>query len=327
MIEFLEGFDHYKKADALIKYSDSTISNISPDYAIGKGMGANFLGSYILKTIASDSIFVFGCYYRFSFVSSTSEFIWSLRESGTEHCSVRMNTSRYLTFTRNGSVLATSTNTLSINTWYHIEAKVKIHDSAGTYEVRVDGTPTGWLSGSGVDSRNGGTGVANQFYMGCGGYTSAYVDDLYLLNSTPPLNDFIGPSKIFTIYPTEAGSYSQFTPSYLSDNLNNVNEPVLDGDQSFNYSSGSAIDTFKFSPATSGSILGIQINTTARQDTGSSRSLVPQLLSSGSLISGSSTTLGVAYKDIQTKFETDPLGNNWTQATIESTEFGYKLET
>lgn len=117
--------------------------------------------------------------------------------------------------TAGGTILATSAvNTVITGTWYHIEAKVVLHDSTGSVEVRVNNTTVINFSG---DTKNGGTeAVISRFRIGdpAQGSVRANVDDVYLLNGAGTSNnDFIGDSRIYNLLPNGNGNYSQFLGS------------------------------------------------------------------------------------------------------------------
>ncbi len=75
-------------------------------------------------------------------------------------------------------------------TWKYVEVKVKVHASAGTVDVQVNGASV--LSLSGLDTDNGGSKVECEFFrllqLSGGGY-----DDVYLCDTAGSIrNDFLG---------------------------------------------------------------------------------------------------------------------------------------
>ena len=67
--------------------------------------------------------------------------------------------------------------TLAAGQWYYMEVKVTIDDSAGAYEVRINGTTV--ASASGIDTRNSGTGLIDRVQFR--GWTGGYGLDLHQL--------------------------------------------------------------------------------------------------------------------------------------------------
>ena len=99
-------------------------------------------------------------------------------------------TTNTLAFTRGVSPIASAVIPLAAGTWFYIELRARLHDTAGSVTVRVNGVDV--INVAGLDTRNGGTkAVYDQLRLLCG--TSAAValwDDLYL--STGPLSVFKG---------------------------------------------------------------------------------------------------------------------------------------
>ena len=108
--------------------------------------------------------------------------------NATIHSTVRVNTDGSLSVMRgseSGTVLATSAAGLvTAGTWCFIELKVRLHDTAGSYEVRFNGSTVIGPTGS-ADTKNAGTGTV---YDGITLNTPSGVaqswDDLYLLTGS-----------------------------------------------------------------------------------------------------------------------------------------------
>jgi hypothetical protein len=104
-------------------------------------------------------------------------------------------------------------------TWKYVEVKVKVHDTAGTVEVRVDGTTV--INVTGADTRNNNaacTGLVNcvgWVYPNVGGGATYWLDDIYILNEqgSSPFNDFLGDVTISYLQPNGVGSQTDWTPS------------------------------------------------------------------------------------------------------------------
>lgn len=82
-----------------------------------------------------------------------------LREGTTVHIGIYTNSAGKIEAWRGGAgtPLQTSTPTFVGSGFGHVEVCGTVHDSTGAIEVRVDGIP--WITLSGADTRNGGTGV------------------------------------------------------------------------------------------------------------------------------------------------------------------------
>lgn len=128
------------------------------------------------------------------------------------------NTSNTFTLNvaRAGTVLGTAM-AIPYNVWFFFEAKIKIHSTYGSFEIRVDGTSV--LYQANINTRNGGTGILNSFDMhtGVAAAPADYrftIDDVYVLagGGTAPFNDFLGDVTIDYVQPT-ADDTVAWTPS------------------------------------------------------------------------------------------------------------------
>ncbi|MET0787495.1 MAG: hypothetical protein ABWY25_12415 [Paenisporosarcina sp.] len=126
-----------------------------------------------------------------------------------------------------GTVIFNPSYLFAINTWYYVDFSVKLHDTAGTAAVRVNGIEIG--SATGLDTKNAGTKTVFDTVRAKGmGSTLCVIDDLYITND----NIMLGDIRVETLYPNGDGAVNQWVGSD-SDSLQNyllVNEvgaPVL----------------------------------------------------------------------------------------------------
>lgn len=346
-IWFMDGFDHYTNdawgspgtlstnVDMLKKWTTvgGTVGTqlvVSPFYARQQpGQGLLMSTSATCNAIkvrpgGSTQNFICGAGVMFTAIPATNV-IFSAYETATDQCSLRGDGAGHLTVTRNGTVLATSTNVISLNVWYWIEFKTSISNVSGTYEVRVNGTSTGWIPpATGANTRA----TANNYYtsmlLSPGGNGTRF-DDFYVGDGT---SDFLGNQMITTIRPVAAGNYAQWTPNFGA-NFGNVNELYPDGDSTFNQSStANNIDSFVFQdlPMASGTVSAIQHVLFARQDGGGARVIAPLQRSSGTDYVGTSLNLSTSYQCLTDIKQTNPAtSGTYTIAEINNAEFGYKL--
>lgn len=139
-----------------------------------------------------------------------------------------------------GTTLATSTNILQANTWHFIEVLVTIHPSAGTVEVYVDGSKTGWIDITGQNTRNTANSYANGFGIGANDSVTTYHDDVYFADAR------MGDGRVREVpITTGDGTHADFTPSSASDNGAMVDEADPDGDTTYNQSTTPGnVDTY-----------------------------------------------------------------------------------
>lgn len=348
-IWFMDGFDHYTddtygaggvgaentSLDVQKKWSgfSGTWANIliSPFYARqrpGQGIFLPGTGGILYRNRAASQATLFGGSAVFVTTFGTYAAVLSFVDLATEQCSVRLDAVGHVTFTRNGTVLATSTNTLTVNTWYYVEAKATINNTTGQFEVRVNGTSTGWIPQSTADQNTRTTSNNYATGMGIMGYGIMRQDDVYFGDTTGTNTDFLGPCSVITLRPTGPGNYTQWTPNY-GNNFANVNEIYPDYDITFNQSSTvDQIDSFTFPkiPFASGSVFAIQHVLYARQDAGAARSIAAFERSGGADYPGTTQNLTSTYLTYIDPKDVDPVDDNpWTISKVNACEFGYKL--
>jgi hypothetical protein len=108
---------------------------------------------------------------------------WRSDTGATIHDELRVQNTGALRFFRSGTLLAQSADGIvAINTWYYIEASVKLSDTVGTVNIKVNGTSV--ASAGPVDTKNAGTKtVFDQFQIHGMGSTGVFlVDDVYIRN-------------------------------------------------------------------------------------------------------------------------------------------------
>lgn len=189
-------------------------------------------------------------------------------DDATDGFNLRVTAAGYLEAYR-GTTLLKSTSpvqALTQNQWHYVEVKVTVHNSAGAFEVRVDGSNV--LSDSSVNTRAGSTNNhcnRVRFHGSNFGINSAAtLDDVYILDTTGAVNnDFLGNRRVTTIFPNAPGSSTQWTPD-TGNNYARVNNVASDGDSSYVQSSTPALDTYEFENVSYDSIDGIMMKTIAR---------------------------------------------------------------
>ena len=346
---FGDSFDHYPIADILKKWTAANYSGgnssfeFTPVHALaphrnGLLMACNGNSAYTEKTLpAALATFIAGAWFSTGSLAAAGP-IMAFMDSATPaniHVSVRYDTSGHITLCRDATVLATSTNTLAINTRYHIEVKATIDDAAGTYEVRVNGTATDWIpAATSKDTRNGGNASigsvriysrnANDPTQGSSA-TNHKWQDFYVLNTTGAVaSDFLGPCRFAILSPAGAGNSAQWTGNY-ADNFVNVGE--ADGDSAFNQDSTAGhIDLFTMTDVPTGTIHAIQHVLYARQDAGGQRVVRPKTRIGGTNYSGVSVNLAGSYLMYIEPVSLSPATSaQWDDAEINGMDAGYEM--
>lgn len=265
---------------------------------------------------------------------------WSDSQS-TLHLYVGLNTSRQLYVYRgNGTQLGiTGTNVFDFNSWMYLEFKATLHDTTGSFTLRKDGATL--LSGTGVDTKNGGTKTVFDSIKlrGTSGNADSsgagiYVDDLYLLNGAGSTNnDLLGDVTIETLYPSGNGNYSQFVGSD-ADSTNNYQLVDEAGSPSTADYVGSPTDgnkdTYAYSNLThsTGSVYGVAIRSYAAKSDAGAKSISNVVRSGGTDSVQTAQALSTSYGTISNLLEQNPVGaTSWTIASVNAAEFGVQAAT
>lgn len=115
----------------------------------------------------------------------------------------------------NGTLLATGNITFSQGTWYLIEWHLKLADSGGVSEVKIDGVLDMTFTG---DTKPGSDTTIDNFYFHSGsGWAALYLDDVAINNTSNADgkgdNSWCGDGHIEILMPNGNGSLNQWTGS------------------------------------------------------------------------------------------------------------------
>ena len=256
---FMDSFDHYATND-LSKKWDQQVGYVwgsnSIGYVLQRRPGSKYLHCNdkgvrkdVLDTADYESeilTFVMGaaCYHTHNCYLKAMN-----TDAGTMVRLYADNTGILYFYIGSTLIEQTPTDYIDRATWFHLEMKVVIHPSAGSYEVRLNEVVV--LSGSGLDTEAvSGRGVGKieigggQYGQGIGAF-----DDFFFLDGNAsddpanPNNDFLGDCRIDVIYPNAAGDYTDFTPYPAAPNYDNVDDPDIipmggdiDEDETYNES-------------------------------------------------------------------------------------------
>lgn len=171
----------------------------------------------------------------------------SFAESGTQHVTLIMTLDGKLAAYRgsnSGTLLATSTTQLFfLGDYPHVEAKVKVHDTLGTIEARVNESPVVWDSSvTNIDTRNGGTGVINELWAG------TILDNWHMCDFVAQKSgaDWHGDRAVIYLPAASAGTYANGTANGAATKLDCVKQGTNadgghDGDTTYVALPGTAV--------------------------------------------------------------------------------------
>lgn len=228
----------------------------------------------------------------------------------------------------------TAAGVIVANTDHYIEAKVTFHASAGSYELKVDGTSA--MSGSGVSTTATGGVRCYQVWHGaeCTTPHDAWIfEDCVLIDTQAGATgneavDFIGDVFLERVAPNANGT-NDWTPSSAVDHYTLLNEDGEDGDTSYIESNTAAqqeLNGYEDAPAGGNIILGVLARPVLRKTDGGSRTY-KLLAGSGATVGESDPfALSTEYQRQSYVWETDPdTGQPWTITKFNAATFGIEL--
>jgi hypothetical protein len=331
VLRHFDGFDSYPTADLGLRY------NIPGNGSFRVVPGAGRFGSGGLQNVASGGsealakffddqpTWVAGVCYKFDLAGKATMII-TFQDSGQGQVELWMNTSNILCIRRNGTLLASGTTPLTVNTFYFLELKATI-GSSGSAAVHIGGTPEVTFSGN-TDAQ--GSGKANRV---CLFYDQFQIqntfDDYYICDGTGSRNnDFLGDVRVEDLSPSGLGFYSNFAVTGAATAVLAVNETTEDGDTSY-VSSATVGDreTFTFPNLTSApsAVYGVQFVAVARKDDAGSRALTPLVRHAGTNYLGVQQALPDSYAYVTQTLETNPAtGSPFTGTEVNGLEAGFQ---
>ena len=232
-----------------------------------------------------------------------------------------------LTMYLNTTPLATSLAQLATGIWQYLEVKIVTHDSAGSYEVRLNGVDI--LSDSGLDTQADGTAYHTGVRLRTGFGITTQWDDMYILDGTGSANnDFLGNRQVCPLRPDGDGSTNDWTP-LSGNNSENVDEVQLDEDTSYNETNTlNDVDYYDYAAASGlTTIDGVQITSEVKVTAGSMDFVTLIKSDAAEVESNPETITSTSYITKTHLIEEDPNTNTaWTQTGLNAAEFGVRAE-
>ena len=270
---------------------------------------------------------VVGFALRCATLPSVDSALVAFIEGGTDHVNLYLLTTGAIRVRRGSSVLNTSVSTpITGATYVFVECAVNLHDTTGSYDVRVNGASV--VSGSGVDTQNALTGIWNGVRLWGGGAPSGTwdVDDLYVADDTT----FRGDHRIVCVLPsTGNGTNTAWTPSTGTDHGALVDDASPNTSDYVTSSSAGAVDSYNF-PAVgvAGTVAGVQQSLYCKAEVAGVRLLKPQSVIGGISYDGTGALLPADWTYLTEFYPTSPAtATAWTVAEIDAAEFGQHLHT
>jgi len=302
--------------------------------------GGRWGTGYVPVTVANSSVgisrtftpglgeWIVGWVARFTSIATGQAHLRFL-EAATLHCDLRFDASGHAIVTRNGTLLATGTRVFATGVDYVLDLRIKFHDTTGTVALWVDDVQD--INATGLDTRNGGTGLVDIITWLNASNQIDRLSEVYIFDTAGSVNNTrAGSYRISTRRGSAAGNYAQWTPS-ASTNVSNIDDANgNDGDTTYNSSStATQIDSFQMGaiPPTGGTVLAIKHHLVARKDDAGVREIAPFQRQSSTDYVETTVTMTTTFAHYEQIKETNPSTSAaYTVAEMRATspEFGYK---
>lgn len=223
------------------------------------------------------------------------------------------------------TTISTTSLALTLSTWFYAEVKVFCHATAGTVEVRLNGSTV--VSLTSTNTKSSYDNYNNSIYIEM---HYAWLDDYYICDgSGTAVNDFQGYCRIIGLLPsadtlTEQWSTSTGTDHYalVDENPPNATDYVYSGAQG-------QTDLYIYPPLPTivGTIIGLQVTTQSKVFSGTGAIMEAPITSYGVTDAGSDAIVkSTTYSDIRRISITDPnTGLPWTAAGLSAAQIGIKV--
>lgn len=245
------------------------------------------------------------------------------------------NTLRVLRSYVVANLLGNIYNAFRPNRWTYVEIRVKVSNTVGEVEVKLNGVQK--LNVSGVDTKDG-SGADQITHINLAGADGSadtadynYLwDDVYIVNKDGTSNnDFLGPHKVESIFPDAEGDNIDFTPSTGTDNSALIDENPRNDDTDYNESGTTGhydlLTAGNLSTIT-GNIKGIQLNNDARVTDASPVDLINKVKSTVEDEAAAQQVSDTSYVTFFDIWEEDPnTSAAWTVSNVNALQIGYEV--
>ena len=289
--------------------------------------------SHLIQTpaVASSTSVIMGFAYK-QVGNPTTQRIAAFREGATSHLGLEVTSVGSIVVKRGTTDLTELGLLIVQDVWYYIELKGTMHDTTGSWELRLNGVSIG--SDTNVDTQAGGTGVIdNMILRGGSASTSRTIyDDWYFADTSgSDNNDFLGVIKVKSMHPDTDGDLEDWTTSTGTDSTALIDElSPADDDTTYIESSTTADTTlanYASVPSGTASIKGIVISTHARTTDATNFDLINTVKQGGTEYPQSAQTISnQTYAHYDNIIENDPNTTTaWTESGLNSVQTGVEV--
>lgn len=230
------------------------------------------------------------------------------------------------------SVLATSSNSLTLDTYQCLEVHLKLSDTVGIFEVRIDGSLIGWIDFDGDTIGDQTPASIIQVAWGASG-SNPYnridtVWDDFAINDISGAvdNSWCGQGGVYPLRPTGEGDHTGMTPS-AGANWQCVDE-IAPSDTDYVYTDTADVyDLYACNDPTpdpvAGTVVTVRVFARAKLAEAGAGSIATQVKTEATEYSGSSVALDTTAKYLSTIYDLNPqTGIAWTLDEVKALQIG-----
>lgn len=308
----------------------TTMTAVEGRDGVGKAAVGAGIGQIITYPVPSVDTLIYG--FGWFPLTSVSNLVRFYSGAGTLQLQFNIEADGRITIKRGSTTIQTSTLTISFNVWHYIEVKCTLADAGGIFIMKVDGVE--FLNFTG-DTRNTGTDTqftSVQTYMRASAL-NGHLDDVVILDGTgpAPYNDFIGERVVKAVRPAANGANSDWVGSDADsvDNYALVNKVTPDVTTYVGATTPGDKDTYDFG-AVSGlaSVDAVQVAVYAQKSDSGSKLLKTVAVDGVDEVQSGIIPLSTTPQLlVGTMMQTAPDGGAWTQAKVNSAEYGVVVDT
>jgi len=340
---FIDSFDHYQAAEITKKYTSGGALITAGAGRCGTAALEFNGGGYVQRGMlfGSNTVICGFAWKQDSSLSLGGSSLIALMSNEGTHCAISKQADGSIRFTSPADPVPVSVSSapglLHMDTWYYIELKVLLHDSAGTAEVRINNVTV--LTYSGQTNGEYPTGISyapiplppEMFHANGESNNHTWIDDLYILDGSGPApwNTFLGDCRVEYLKPRANGALQEWPTVVGAAHWFAVNDNATpDEDGSYvEANAANLTDTYRYDPTglpTGQPVYGAQLSLYAEKTETGPRVIAPVM----------NTVVGppnygpsyLSYQYYTVPYATNPAtGLAWTVATINAIDAGVKV--
>lgn len=319
---FADSFDSFNGTFSYVRWNaegTGVVLNASKGRRGTYAINPNTNGG-ISRFITPSTCCVTGFYLDFTNTSVYSFYFW-MDSDATRVTTLEINNTRKIIVTCNG-LTYTSTNSITDGGKNYIEFGIKISDTVGSLEVKVNGSSIGWINAENIDTK-GAYSTTNKIALYAQLGVATYIDDLYTTYGDEL--KWLGDVCVDALTLTGNDTRQDFVPDTgnawerLNQTAGNVKSNIVGSESYFELANTTSTYTIN-------SIEGIIINATAKKDGANTRAFAITANSNNVVFTGNTNYLGESYVEYRTPLVLNPSGNTtWTKEDINNLKVGIKL--